>query len=70
VQALRREDLRKKPGIAETLDWARALMGLGAADLREDVEAVQQSLLCLLKTHEDRAALPRERVERLLGKAG
>jgi MoxR-like ATPase len=70
VQALRREDLRKKPGIAETLDWARALMGLGASDLREDVEVVQQSLLCLLKTHEDRAALPRERVERLLGKAG
>ncbi len=29
VQQLRREDLRKKPGIAETLDWAAALMGLG-----------------------------------------
>ena len=70
VQTLRREDLRKKPGIAETLDWARALVGLGAIDLREDMEIVQQTLLCLLKTHEDRAGLPRERVEHLLGKAG
>ena len=70
VQALRREDLRKKPGIAETLDWARALMGLGATDLAADPESAQQTLLCLLKTQEDRAALPRERVERLLGKLG
>jgi MoxR-like ATPase len=70
VQALRREDLEKKPGIAETLDWARALVGLGAADLTQDFELVQQSLLCLIKTQPDRAALPRERVERLLGKLG
>ena len=33
VQALRREELEKKPGIAEMLDWAAALMGLGIADL-------------------------------------
>jgi MoxR-like ATPase len=70
VQALRREDLRKKPGIAETLDWAAALMGLGAGDLRGEIETVQQTLLCLLKTHEDRQALPREKVERLLGRVG
>src|SRR6185437_1091344 len=56
VQALRREELRKKPGIAETLDWAAALMGLGASDLRGEIETVQQTLLCLLKTHEDRQA--------------
>ena len=70
VQALRREELRKKPGIAETLDWAAALMGLGASDLRGEIETVQQTLLCLLKTHEDRQALPREKVERLLGRVG
>src|SRR5690348_1102416 len=70
VQALRREDLRKKPGIAETLDWAAALMGLGAGDLRGEIEMVQQTLLCLLKTHEDRQSLPREKVERLLGRVG
>ena len=40
VQALRREELRKKPGIAETLDWAAALLGLGVKDLRDDPEAL------------------------------
>jgi MoxR-like ATPase len=69
VQAARREDLRKKPGIAETLDWARALVGMGVSDLRDDPEAVTESLLCLLKTREDQQAMPVEVVERLMGKA-
>ena len=69
VQALRREDLRRKPGVAETLDWAAALMGMGLADLRADPEALYESLMCLLKTREDRAAVPLEVVERLAGKA-
>jgi MoxR-like ATPase len=68
VQAVRREDLRKKPGVAETLDWAAALVGLDVRDLRDDPETTQQTLLCLLKTHEDQAKLPRERVERILAK--
>ncbi len=69
VQALRKEDLRKKPGVAETLDWAAALMGLGMKDLRPDPEALHESLMCLLKTQEDQAAVPLEVVERLAGKA-
>ena len=69
VQGLRREDLRKKPGVAETLDWAAALMGLGIARLNDRPEAVHESLMCLLKTREDRAAVPLEVVERLAGKA-
>ena len=68
VQAVRREDLKKKPGVAETLDWAAALVGLDVRDLRDDPETTQRTLLCLLKTHEDQAKLPRERVERLLAK--
>ncbi len=36
VQALRREELEKKPGIAEMLDWAAALSGLGINDLTQD----------------------------------
>ncbi|MEM6423407.1 MAG: MoxR family ATPase, partial [Pseudomonadota bacterium] len=48
VQALRREALEKKPGIAEMLDWAAALSGLGLNDLSEDPAAVQASLVCLL----------------------
>ena len=36
VQTLRKEELEKTPGIAETLDFAAALMGLGVADLTKD----------------------------------
>ena len=70
VQALRKEDLRRKPGVAETLDWAAALMGLGVEDLKTDPEVLHDSLICLLKTHEDQAAVPIEVVERLAGKTG
>jgi len=70
VQALRKEDLLRKPGVAETLDWAAALMGLGVTDLRADAEALHEGLMCLLKTREDQAAIPVEVVERLAGRAG
>ncbi len=69
VQALRREDLRKKPGVAETLDWAAALLGMGAGDLTGDPVALHETLMCLLKTREDREAVSLEVVERLAGKA-
>ncbi len=68
VQAVRREDLRKKPGIAETLDWAAALVGLGVHDMAADSETVHDTLMCLLKTREDQEQLPIEVVERLIGK--
>lgn len=68
VQAVRREDLRKVPGVAETLDWAAALVGLGVVDLRAAPEAVHDSLMCLLKTREDQRALPPQVIERLIAK--
>jgi MoxR-like ATPase len=68
VEAIRKEDLRKVPGVAETLDWAATLAGLGAHDLRQEPEAVHETMMCLLKTHEDRARLTREVSDRLLGK--
>jgi len=68
VAAIRREDLRKVPGVAETLDWAATLAGLGAHDLRQDPETVHETMMCLIKTHEDRARVTREVTERLLGK--
>jgi MoxR-like ATPase len=68
VGAIRKEDLRKVPGVAETLDWATTLAGLGAHDLRQEPEAVHETMMCLLKTHEDRARVTREVTERLLGK--
>jgi len=69
VQALRREDLEKTPGIAETLDWVRALTGLEVDRLDADPAAVRQSLLCLLKTHRDSDSLTPEVVERLVARA-
>jgi MoxR-like ATPase len=68
VAAVRKEDLRKVPGVAETLDWAATLAGLGVHDLRQEPETVYETMMCLLKTHEDRARLTREVSDRLLGK--
>src|SRR6202011_3071500 len=68
VGAIRKEDLRKVPGIAETLDWAATLAGLEVHDLRQEPEAVHETMICLLKTQEDRARLTREVTDRLLGK--
>ncbi len=51
MQALRKEDLLKRPGISETLDWARALIEMQKASLDEDV--VNETLGCLLKYQED-----------------
>ena len=70
VQSLRKEDLEKKPGIAETLDWAAALAGLGLRDLTDDPVALQASLVTLLKTEADRASIPTEVAQRLAGVAG
>jgi MoxR-like ATPase len=69
VQALRREDLEKKPGVAEMLDFAAALSGLGVNDLAADPKVLQAALATLLKTQGDRAAVPAEVAERLAGKA-
>src|SRR4029078_3652176 len=68
VASVRKEDLRKVPGVAETLDWAATLAGLEVHDLRQEPEAVHETMMCLLKTHEDRARVTREVSERLLGK--
>jgi MoxR-like ATPase len=54
VASLRKMRLRKPPSIAETLDWARALVRLGVHEL--DNAAVRATLGLLLKHDEDRAA--------------
>jgi MoxR-like ATPase len=55
VQRLREADLAKSPGVAETLDWAAALLALGADHL--DAAQVEQTLGVLLKYQEDMAAM-------------
>jgi MoxR-like ATPase len=68
IEAIRKEDLRKIPGVAETLDWAAALVGLGVDDLRAEPETVFETMLCLIKTAEDKSRMTREVTDRLLGK--
>ena len=52
VGAIRKLGLRKPPSIAETLDWARALVKLGVNEL--DAEAIRNALSVLLKHEDDR----------------
>jgi MoxR-like ATPase len=60
VQSLRQMDLQKKPGIAETLDWAAALLRLGVSSFDDDgIARIMDSLSALVKTREDRASLTR-----------
>jgi MoxR-like ATPase len=69
VQKLRAEELEKVPGIAEMLDFAAALAGLGIKDLTTDPIILQAALATLLKTQSDRAAIPTEVATRIAGKA-
>jgi MoxR-like ATPase len=68
VENIRKEELRKVPGVAETLDWAAALVGLKVRDLHDAPQIVHDTLMCLLKTHEDKARFAPEVTARLLGK--
>jgi MoxR-like ATPase len=66
VQSVRRMELQKKPGIAETLDWTAALLRLGISVIEIDgTERIMETLSTLIKTRDDRAAFPRETVARL-----
>lgn len=69
VQKLREQDLRKLPGIAETLEWTGALLRLDMKSLGDSPEAVVATLGCLLKTREDLDAMPPEVIHRLVAKA-
>jgi MoxR-like ATPase len=55
MQVLRGLSLQKTPGVAESLDWAMALMSLHRDHL--DAQALEQTLGCVLKVHEDRDVL-------------
>jgi MoxR-like ATPase len=51
VAVLRGADLRKPPSVAESIDWARTLVALGAAELTDDV--TRQTISVLLKYQQD-----------------
>jgi MoxR-like ATPase len=64
VQKLRKMDLFKLPGIAETIDWAEALMQLDALELTP--EAINDTLGVLLKYQDDIARIQGSEAARLL----
>jgi MoxR-like ATPase len=67
VQSLRKEDLFKSPGVAETLDWAGALTELDVVVL--DPATVSDTLGALLKYQDDIARLDGSKVKVLLDEA-
>jgi hypothetical protein len=64
VQALRKQDLFKSPGVAETLDWAGALSELDVVAL--DPATVSDTLGVLLKYQDDIARLEGSKVKEML----
>ncbi len=67
VQALRTEDLFKKPGVAETIDWANCLLALDVVTLSP--EAIADTLGAILKYQDDIARLQGSEAKRLLDQA-
>jgi MoxR-like ATPase len=66
VQSVRRMELQKKPGIAETLDWTAALLRMGISTLDEDgAQRIVETLSALIKTRVDRTAFTEEVVARI-----
>ena len=67
VQALRRRPLAKVPGVAETIDWAQALVRLRRGHL--DAQLVDATLGCLLKDRHDFMDLSRATLGPLVAEA-
>jgi MoxR-like ATPase len=66
VQSVRRMELQKRPGIAETLDWTAALLRMGISVINDDgAERILETLSALIKTRDDRAGFTREIVARI-----
>jgi MoxR-like ATPase len=64
VQRIRQEDLFKSPGVAETLDWATALVELDAVAL--DPAMVSDTLGVLLKYQDDIARMQGSKMKEIL----
>ncbi len=64
VQRLRTEDLFKRPGVAETIDWATALSALDARSLTPQV--VGDTLGALLKYQDDIARVQGDKLARMV----
>ena len=67
VQTLRTEDLFKKPGVAETIDWAKCLLALDVINLSPEV--IADTLGAILKYQDDIAKLQGSEAKRILDQA-
>ena len=67
VQRLRDEDLFKKPGVAETIDWAKCLVALDAVELSPEV--IADTLGAILKYQDDIAKLQASAAQKILDEA-
>ncbi len=67
VQKLRTEDLFKKPGVAETIDWAKCLLALDVIDLSPEV--IADTLGAILKYQDDIARIEGSEAQRILKEA-
>ncbi|MEN8684291.1 MoxR family ATPase [Marivita sp.] len=67
VQRLRTEDIFKKPGVAETIDWAKCLLALDVIDLSPEV--ISDTLGAILKYQDDIQKLQGSEAKRLLDEA-
>ena len=67
VQALRTEDLFKKPGVAESIDWAKCLLALDVVSLSPDV--ISDTLGAVLKYQDDIAKIQGSEAKRILDEA-
>ena len=65
VQKLRKQDLEKVPGIAETLDWIRLLCAMGQESVPDDPDTLRSCLSALLKTRADQWQMGTEIVLKL-----
>ena len=65
VQQLRKQDLEKVPGIAETLDWIRLLCAMGQESVPDDPDTLRSCLSALLKTRADQWQMGTEIVLKL-----
>ena len=67
MELLRKEDFYKRPGIAETNDWANALLALGVEEL--DPDTVENTLSCILKYKQDKDKMAGENLHKTLAQS-
>lgn len=64
MELLREQDFYKRPGIAETIDWAKALISLGVEELNQD--NIDDTLCCILKYKNDQEKISGSDLQKLI----